>query len=40
MKHHEGFRLDARARHTHQGNTWEPFVKTMWEHHRAAASDQ
>jgi hypothetical protein len=35
MKHHAGFRLDARARHTHQGNTWEPFVKTMWERHRA-----
>ena len=30
MKHHEGFRLDDRARHAHQGNTWEPFVKTMW----------
>jgi hypothetical protein len=37
MKHHAGFRLDDRARFTHQGNTWEPFVKTMWEMYRGKA---
>lgn len=38
LKHHAGFRLDARARHTDQGNTWEPFVKTMWDRHRSVVS--
>ena len=27
-------RMDDRARHTHQGNTWEPFAKTMWDRYR------
>jgi hypothetical protein len=34
MQHHPDFRLDDRARYTHQGNTWEPFVRVMWDRHR------
>ncbi|MBX3744453.1 MAG: hypothetical protein KF833_04020 [Verrucomicrobiae bacterium] len=33
MRHHPGFNLDDRARHTHQGNAWEPFVRSMWDRH-------
>lgn len=31
MKHHPGIRLNEKARFTHQGDTREPFVKTMWD---------
>jgi hypothetical protein len=37
MKHHEKLRLDDRARHTHQGNAWEPFVRVMWQIYGAPA---
>ena len=36
MKHHDGFRLDDRARHAHQANTWEPFVRSMWDAYRSS----
>jgi hypothetical protein len=35
MKHQPGFRLEDRATHVHQGNTWEPFVRTMWDRFRS-----
>lgn len=34
LKHHPQARFGDKDRWTHQGNTWEPFVKTMWERHR------
>lgn len=34
MKHQPQMRLDDKARFTHQGQTWEPFVKAMWSRYR------
>lgn len=34
LKHHPGTRFGDKDRWTHQGNTWEPFVKNMWGRYR------
>lgn len=34
MKHHPKELLDDKHRWTHQGTTWEPFVKDMWNAYR------
>jgi hypothetical protein len=34
MKHHPELKLGEKATWAHQGNTWEPFVKAMWDRYR------